>query len=72
MERIVPALAAALFLLAVAGCGQSGPLYLPGDPSQIQSPSTASPNAEEDRQEKEEDREIPQDQESANDRPRSD
>ena len=23
------------FLLFLAGCGQSGPLYLPGDPSEI-------------------------------------
>ena len=26
----------ALFGFLLAGCGQSGPLYLPGDPSEIQ------------------------------------
>lgn len=29
-------LAALLFTLFVAGCGQSGPLYVPGDPSSIE------------------------------------
>lgn len=30
------ALAALLLILTLAGCGQSGPLYLPGDPSEVQ------------------------------------
>ncbi len=30
------ALAALLLILSLAGCGQSGPLYLPGDPSEVQ------------------------------------
>jgi predicted small lipoprotein YifL len=25
-----------LLILSLAGCGQSGPLYLPGDPSEVQ------------------------------------
>ena len=29
-----------LIALAVAGCGQSGPLYMPGNPSQMTLPST--------------------------------
>ena len=29
-------LAALLLILSLAGCGQSGPLYLPGDPSEVQ------------------------------------
>ena len=28
----------AIFGFLLAGCGQSGPLYLPGDPSEIQQP----------------------------------
>jgi len=32
-----------LVLLGVAGCGQSGPLYLPGNPSEVESPPAASP-----------------------------
>ena len=30
-------LCALLFIAALSGCGQSGPLYLPGDPSEIRS-----------------------------------
>ncbi len=31
--------AALLFILFLAGCGQSGPLYIPGDPSSIEPPA---------------------------------
>jgi predicted small lipoprotein YifL len=34
MKRLI-LLIAAIFCSALFGCGQSGPLYLPGDPSQI-------------------------------------
>ena len=45
-------LAALILAFVVAGCGQSGPLYIPGDPSKIQQPppqaeSTAEEEAEE-------------------------
>ena len=37
----------ALFGFLLAGCGQSGPLYLPGDPSEIQqAPRPAETTAE--------------------------
>jgi predicted small lipoprotein YifL len=46
---------ATLFLLGIlAGCGQSGPLYVPGDPSSIQTPQEV-PEAEEDSDENGED-----------------
>lgn len=32
--------AALLFAAALAGCGQSGPLYVPGDPSSVQKPES--------------------------------
>jgi predicted small lipoprotein YifL len=35
-----------LFILAVAACGQSGPLYLPGDPSEVHNLSTELPETE--------------------------
>ena len=39
---------ATLFLLAVlAGCGQSGPLYVPGDPSSIETPAKVPDRVEE-------------------------
>ncbi len=45
------------FLFALAACGQKGPLYLPGDPSQIQTevPQVES-NDEEDEDEEATDR----------------
>jgi predicted small lipoprotein YifL len=46
-------LAAMILAFVVAGCGQSGPLYIPGNPSKIEQPppkaeSTAEEEAEED------------------------
>ena len=32
-------LAALLFILFLAGCGQSGPLYIPGEPSAVEPPA---------------------------------
>jgi len=45
-------LAAMILAFVVAGCGQSGPLYIPGNPSKIEQPppaaeSTAEEEAEE-------------------------
>ena len=34
MTRLI-LLVAAIFCFALFGCGQSGPLYLPGDPSEV-------------------------------------
>ncbi len=42
------ALAALLLILSLAGCGQSGPLYLPGDPSEVQNLPTQVPDLPED------------------------
>lgn len=45
----------ALFGFLLAGCGQSGPLYLPGDPSEIQqAPRPAETTAESEGEEDEE------------------
>ena len=38
MKSIIFALAALLLTFTLAGCGQSGPLYVPGDPSSIKAP----------------------------------
>ena len=40
-------LAALLFILFLAGCGQSGPLYVPGDPSSIEPPAEQAENDDE-------------------------
>ena len=38
MKRLFAAIAAFSFLFVATGCGQSGPLYIPGNPSKIQQP----------------------------------
>ena len=35
--------AACLLALLLVGCGQSGPLYLPGNPSEVRQPSPEDP-----------------------------
>lgn len=48
MKRLLIALAACAFLISAFGCGQSGPLYIPGNPSKIeQPPPKAESTAEE-------------------------
>ena len=40
------------FLLFLAACGQSGPLYIPGDPSEIrEAPEQPAENSNEDEEE---------------------
>lgn len=54
--------AALLTALACAGCGQKGPLYLPGNPSEVRTevPTTNASTVPED--EREEDDERPDDE----------
>ena len=47
MKPIYCLLAALLVALSFAGCGQSGPLYIPGDPSSIEAPPEAETNDKE-------------------------
>ncbi len=56
MKRLFAVLAAVSVLFVASGCGQSGPLYIPGNPSTIQQPppqaeSTAEEEQEEDSEE---------------------
>jgi predicted small lipoprotein YifL len=39
MKSISATLGTLFLILLIAGCGQSGPLYVPGDPSSIQAPA---------------------------------
>jgi predicted small lipoprotein YifL len=45
MNRLFTSLAACSFLFVAYGCGQSGPLYLPGNPSTIEQPPPAANEA---------------------------
>ncbi len=47
MKRLIFALAAISFVLPFAGCGQSGPLYLPGNPSKLETLPPKPTNEEE-------------------------
>ena len=51
MQRFILAIAAMASLFIVSGCGQSGPLYLPGNPSRIEKLPPA-PTGSEQEQEK--------------------
>ncbi|MGB5624369.1 MAG: lipoprotein [Woeseiaceae bacterium] len=53
MNRFFVACAAISLVFLFSGCGQSGPLYLPGDPSRIETLPPAPADTEE--EEKEED-----------------
>jgi len=38
MKRVILSLTAIAFVMLGAACGQTGPLYVPGNPSKIQNP----------------------------------
>ena len=54
MKRLTLFIAVLASLLLFSGCGQSGPLYVPGNPSQMAVPPTQG-TATEDKQDEEED-----------------
>jgi len=56
MSRIVSSVVILLAAALLAGCGQKGPLYLPGDPSKIavNDPGDAAAPDEEDREDDDE------------------
>ena len=47
MKRLLLALTAFSLVFFATGCGQSGPLYIPGNPSKIQDPPPPDEAAEE-------------------------
>ena len=47
MKSIICTLTTLLLLGVLAGCGQSGPLYVPGDPSSIKTTPAIPENEEE-------------------------
>jgi predicted small lipoprotein YifL len=54
VKRFILALTASLLGLLFTACGQSGPLYLPGNPSTIQNVPNAPAGAEEENNEEQE------------------
>ena len=55
MKRFIFALAAISILGLFAGCGQSGPLYLPGNPSRLETLPPAPTNGDEEEKDEDED-----------------
>jgi predicted small lipoprotein YifL len=53
MKRLILALAALSFTFLATGCGQSGPLYIPGNPTQIANPPPAAESTAEEEGEEE-------------------
>jgi predicted small lipoprotein YifL len=52
MKRLTFLIAAFAFMFLFSGCGQSGPLYIPGNPSQMAVPPSQPPASEEEAEEK--------------------
>ncbi len=51
LTTLVITLGTIALLLLFSGCGQSGPLYVPGDPSQMAVPPSAPQRDEEEKEE---------------------
>ena len=58
MKSIICMFATLLLLGILAGCGQSGPLFVPGDPSSIKT-QPATPAIDEEKEQNEDDSEEP-------------
>ena len=48
MKSTIRALCPVMLLLFFCGCGQSGPLYLPGNPSEVQQAPASQDEGDED------------------------
>ena len=51
MKRLTFLIAALAFMFVISGCGQSGPLYVPGNPSQMAVPPSQESASEEEQEE---------------------
>jgi len=55
MKRLTFLFSALAFLFLFSGCGQSGPLYIPGNPSTMAVPPAEQPAREEEPEEEQDD-----------------
>ncbi len=55
MKRLLFLLTAFSLFFVATGCGQSGPLYIPGNPSRIENPPPAENEDEEEKKEEDSD-----------------
>lgn len=54
MKRLTFLIAAFAFIILFSGCGQSGPLYIPGNPSKMAVPPSQETASEEEQEEEQE------------------
>ncbi len=52
MTNLSKTLTALAFLLLLSACGQSGPLYIPGNPSEVREPPAETSNSDEDEEDR--------------------
>ena len=60
MKRLTFLIAALAFMFLLSGCGQSGPLYIPGDPSTMAVPPPQPAAAEEESEKEQDNNEEPE------------
>lgn len=60
--------ASLLLIFSLVGCGQSGPLYLPGDPSEVQNLPSQLPQIPEEEPEEDDEEDTEDNSGSGNDR----
>jgi len=61
-------LASLLLIFSLVGCGQSGPLYLPGDPSEVQNLPSQLPQTPEVETDEDDEEDVDGNSSSGNDR----
>ena len=52
MTNLTKTLTALALLLMLSACGQSGPLYIPGNPSEVREPPPETSNSDEDEEDR--------------------
>ncbi len=52
MTNLPKTLTALALLLLLSACGQSGPLYIPGNPSEVREPPAETSNSDEDEEDR--------------------
>jgi predicted small lipoprotein YifL len=60
MKRLTFSIAALAFMFLFSGCGQSGPLYIPGNPSTMAVPPSQPATSEDDSEEEQDSSESPE------------
>jgi predicted small lipoprotein YifL len=60
MKRLTFLISVLVFMFPFSGCGQSGPLYVPGNPSTMAVPPSQEPAAEDEPEEEQDSNEAPE------------